>query len=374
MHTTPTDPSVPIELITSNEELILAVEQLKHCSQIAIDTEYDSFQRHYGFTLLLIQIWDGKKIYLIDPLRIKDLSPLWTIIGDQEICKVLYSGSEDIALLKQSGSEIKNIYDVQIAATLCNTAERNLGELMESETGIPLNKKQQTSDWSIRPLTDEQVEYAANDVLHLLTIKEKLNQLVDQRGLTDVLLEENAALEKITPREHVPRLKPIYYNTHTKSFCETFLALLEWRDRIARSMNLSPVRVVDTRHIEDALNNKTRFLSDREFAGFNPKIKNSPALQAEFIKILQQYDPTDPTRFPRERTMRNPSMSKMEKEEMMRTKYEPVQQELLNKYGERTTEYLLRGLKKVLVSENSEEQEIREYQRRLIDRMKSIQS
>jgi ribonuclease D len=100
-----------IELISTAAELQNTIEELKTCSEISIDTEYDSFQRQYGFKLLLIQIWNGKKIYLIDPIKVHDLTPLWRILEEESICKVLYAGSEDIALLKQSGCATKNIYD-----------------------------------------------------------------------------------------------------------------------------------------------------------------------------------------------------------------------------------------------------------------------
>jgi len=358
-----------IELITSSEQLINVVSELKLCLEISIDTEYDSFQRQYGFKLLLIQIWNGAKVYLIDPIKVRDLSSLWSIFEDKTICKVLYAGSEDIALLKQSGCETKNIYDVQIAATLSNTEARNLGDLMESETGIPVNKKQQTSDWSIRPLTSDQIKYAANDVIHLLTIKSRLDLQVQERGLVHALEEENNALELITQREHIPKIKPIFYHTHSKSFCDALLALLELRDRIAREMNLAPVRVVDTRYLEEALNKRDRFVGEKEFIGFNPRIRNSTAIQLQFLKIINEYDPTDITRYPRERSMRGPSISKSEKDEITRIQFEPVHQDLIEKYGERTAEYLLRGLKKIIVYENNDVREMRNYQREILAKM-----
>jgi ribonuclease D len=227
--------------IDSETALNTMVNQLQRCSNLTLDTEYDSFKRSYGFKALLIQVFDGKKVYIIDPLSDLDLRPLWNIIEDKNIRKILYSGSEDIALLKAMGCSIQNVFDVQVAATLCNHPARNLGGLIETETGKLLDKSQQQSDWSKRPLSDAQLSYAANDVIHLPQIADKLIREVASRGLLHVLQTENNALEHIEERSHVPKLKPYHFRLHSDAFCESLLQLLQWREGITSStMHTAP--------------------------------------------------------------------------------------------------------------------------------------
>lgn len=165
-------------IISNNHELDEMCRIISTREWLSIDTEYDSFQRQYGFKLLLLQVYDGETTYLVDPLSIRDTGKLWRVFEQENICKILYAASEDIALMKQWGCKIKNVFDVQIAATLCNHEARNLRDLIEQECAVVLDKKEQKSDWSIRPLTAEQIEYAINDVIHLPYLKNKLTDPV----------------------------------------------------------------------------------------------------------------------------------------------------------------------------------------------------
>ncbi|MFM7726043.1 MAG: hypothetical protein ACKO7B_05045, partial [Flavobacteriales bacterium] len=89
----------PVSWIDSMQALQDACSSWDEGTCLTIDTEYDSFKRSYGFKALLIQVFDGQHIYIIDPLSKIDLKPLWTVFENENIQKMLYSGSEDIALL-----------------------------------------------------------------------------------------------------------------------------------------------------------------------------------------------------------------------------------------------------------------------------------
>jgi ribonuclease D len=337
------------------------ISQLQSCGQITIDTEYDSFKRSYGFKALLIQIFDGAIVFIVDPLSGLDLSPLWNVFEDQDIQKVLYSGSEDIALLKAMGCNIQNIFDVQIAATLSNHPARNLGGLIEAETGSPLDKSQQQSDWSKRPLSEAQLSYAANDVIYLPEIANTLTAQVASKGLLHVLRAENDALEEISPRTHQPKLKPYHFRMHSDAFCVSLLDLLNWRDGVAREWNIPPVHVVDVPVLEQALLLRDRFLKQADFKGFNPKIKRNQELQEQVLSIVSNFDINNMERL-RERKPKRDFYTKEEVEQRTTTLCVPFKQIAVERYGEVTADFLLRGLKKLITTPDPDLSELKDYQ------------
>jgi ribonuclease D len=353
----------PIVFVDQDKDLEIAAHAMSSSELLSLDTEYDSFKRKYGFNLLLLQVFDQRNVYIIDPLKISNFKPLWNVFENEKIVKVLYSGSEDIALLKQHGCDIKNIFDVQIAATLCNHPARNLGDLLLAETGIDLDKSEQTSDWSERPLSDAQLNYAANDVVYLPHLCEKFSPIIESRDLSSVLEQENKALELISERTHIPKLKPSYYKDFSKSFCDALLAALQWRDEIGKDLNIPPNRVVDQKYLEDALLNHEDFISQNEFRSFHPKVRFNQTRKDRFIEILKGFDPTNEEMYPRLGTRKRTVYSKEERLQMVEDIYNPVKTDFLEKYGERTTEFLLRGMKRMLTSGVAEDDNLLQYRK-----------
>ena len=342
---------------------------LSDAPSLTIDTEYDSFKRSYGFKALLIQVFDGETVFIIDPLSGVDLKPLWNVFENENIQKMLYSGSEDIALLKAMGCSIRNVFDVQIAATLSNHPARNLGGLIEAETGEALDKSQQQSDWSKRPLTPAQLSYAANDVTFLSNIADRLVQQIAARRLLHVLEIENKALESIEERSHIPKLKPYHHRLHSDAFCHSLLELLHWRDRTAKDFDLPPVHIVDMEPLEKALQFQNDFLRSGEFVGFHYKVKKDADLRREVEAIVRAYDPTNLER-KRERRPRAVIYTKEEVDQIVQSKCVPFKEQAVERYGELTAEYLLRGLKKLVTTPEPDVSELKPYQVELYDCMR----
>ena len=358
-----------VQWIDNNRLLLEMCERWSDDTNLTIDTEYDSFKRSYGFKALLIQVFDGETVFIIDPLSGLDLKPLWNIFENENIQKMLYSGSEDIALLKAMGCSIRNVFDVQIAATLSNHPARNLGGLIEAETGEALDKSQQQSDWSKRPLTPAQLSYAANDVTFLSAIADRLVQQVAERRLLHVLEIENKALESIEERSHVPKLKPYHHRLHSDAFCHSLLELLHWRDRTAKDFDLPPVHIVDMEPLEKALQFQNDFLRSGEFAGFHYKVKKDADLRREVEAIVRAYDPTNLER-KRERRPRAAIYTKEEVDQIVQSKCVPFKEQAVERYGELTAEYLLRGLKKLVTTPEPDVSELKPYQVNLFESMR----
>ncbi|MFM7726093.1 MAG: hypothetical protein ACKO7B_05300, partial [Flavobacteriales bacterium] len=248
-------------------------------------------------------------------------------------------------------------------------AARNLGGLIETETGVALDKSQQQSDWSKRPLSDAQLSYAANDVIFLPRIADKLTLQVAERGLLAVLQVENNALESIEERSHVPKLKPYHFRLHSDAFCESLLQLLQWRDRAAKAFDLPPVHIVDLVPLENALQHKNDFLRTGEFHGFHYKVKKDVRLREEVEAIVEAYDPTNLER-KRERRPRPVSYTKEEVEQIVQSKCAPFKQLGVERYGELTAEYLLRGLKKLVTTPEPDLSDLKPYQLSLFECMR----
>jgi ribonuclease D len=177
-------------LISRQTELDSFVAQLKSATQngapLAFDTEFLSEKRYYA-RLCLLQVLapleDGVVEAAIDPFNL-DLAPLLELIADPKIIKIVHSGSIDLQILWQNaGIESKNVFDTQIAAAFLGFGHQiGYADLVRKITGVNLSKTMQYTDWSARPLSDEQIEYALADVRHLPPLLSYLQNELQKRG------------------------------------------------------------------------------------------------------------------------------------------------------------------------------------------------
>lgn len=177
--------------VDTPQALQQACDALSRQPVLAMDTEFVR-ERTYYPQLGLLQFFGGDKIYLVDPLAIEDLSPLAGILSDPNIVKVLHACGEDIEILEREfGAAPTPLMDSQIAATLLEIGNNpGYAKLVEAVLGIQVPKDVARSDWLQRPLADRQLEYAADDVLHLLEVYQELEQRLNQRQLTDICQQE----------------------------------------------------------------------------------------------------------------------------------------------------------------------------------------
>ena len=148
------------------------VASLRHATEYALDTEFHG-EKTYFPKLALVQIaWDGG-LALIDPLAIS-IEPLAEIL-DGPATMVVHAGDQDLAILgRATGSTPKNMFDTQIAAGFCGMGTPSLLHLAERLAEVEISKGDRLTDWTKRPLTENQRIYAAGDVLYLLHIANRL--------------------------------------------------------------------------------------------------------------------------------------------------------------------------------------------------------
>ena len=171
-----------VDTILKMEE---AKEDICNSSIICVDTEYDSF-RYFRELLCLIQIEADAKTYLFDPFNKLDISFLGEVFANPETLKVMHAGDNDIRILKRNyGFEFNNIFDTHRAALILGCHYLSLSSLICRYLGIDFEKKKsmQRSQWESRPLTQEQLKYAAEDTAYLKELYRRLDEEICEKGL-----------------------------------------------------------------------------------------------------------------------------------------------------------------------------------------------
>ncbi len=192
------------DLGTSRDVMELA-EHARASGRLGIDTEFMGEGR-YRTLLCLVQVavqepGGGVRIDVLDPLDdTLDPGPLADALGDPEVEIVMHAGRQDVALLRRTWStDVTNLFDTQLAAGFAGLRaqlgyEALLGELL----GVRLNKSASFTRWDARPLSEEQVEYARDDVRHLLQAAGALQERLDGRDRLGWAREECRALAQTT--------------------------------------------------------------------------------------------------------------------------------------------------------------------------------
>jgi len=187
------------EFVEKAADLRALCRHLEKEPVVAFDTEADSFY-HYFDKTCLIQVADRKNNWLIDPLALGDttaLAPLAPIFASPDIRKVFHAAEYDIYILKRDFSfEFSNLFDTMVSAQLLGYPSVGLQALAERHFDVKLPKDEQRSDWSLRPLTDEQLSYAAADVVYLCRLADKLEKELRRAKRLTWAQEEFAALTR----------------------------------------------------------------------------------------------------------------------------------------------------------------------------------
>src|SRR5574341_1562011 len=167
---------------------------------VALDTESNSFHV-YRERVCLLQVSTRDADYLVDPFAV-DVRPLGQALAGREV--VLHGADYDVRCLKREfGWSFPRLFDTMAAARRLGLHHLGLAALVESHCGVRLAKDHQRSDWGRRPLSDEQVRYAALDTHFLLGIHERLRRELEARGLADAARHEFDQIAAVEPRPKV---------------------------------------------------------------------------------------------------------------------------------------------------------------------------
>jgi len=164
-------------------------------ADVAVDTEF-VFERTYRPRLGIIQMAVAGEIALIDGVRLRDLSALGPLLADPGRRKLLHSGSGDIPILRRAcGATVRGLFDTQIAAAFAGLGPSlSYAALVKLLLGVELAKHETRTDWTRRPLSPDQLRYAAEDVEYMPALAAALEEQLRTLGRFEWVLEDSAAL------------------------------------------------------------------------------------------------------------------------------------------------------------------------------------
>ncbi len=213
----PSDMRLPVEvdfvLVTDDATLASWCKRWATCEALALDTEFMRVTTFYP-KVALIQIADGDNIVLIDPLTIQNWDPFRALMTDAAITKIFHSCSEDLLVfLSFLGILPSPVFDTQIATALLNQGVGlSYQNLVKLRFNVDLPKGETRSDWLQRPLSKEQLEYAALDVAYLFQTWQAQREQLQQSGRAQWLAEECARQQQQYASEFAGDFSGYYQN------------------------------------------------------------------------------------------------------------------------------------------------------------------
>ena len=229
--------------------------------EIALDTEGASFHRFVD-RIYLLQLSTRQHHAVIDPLPIGVPSGLGALLEDPTVEVVFHDADYDLRLLQQDyGWQVRTIFDTRIAAQLLGYTAFGLAALLERFFEVKLDKKHQRADWSMRPLTEGMLDYAAQDTRHLLQLRDQLAAELERTGRSAWAREEFALLEGIRWQDEAPGtsyLRVKGARDLTRRELAVLRELVPWRDAVAGSLDRATFRVLGNEQLLDIARTQPR--------------------------------------------------------------------------------------------------------------------
>jgi len=228
-------------MITTTKELTALCKRFEKHPFITVDTEFIREKTYYP-QVCLIQLASPDEAACVDPLSTTlDLTPLFKLFQNKKVIKVFHACRQDIEIFYYLSHEIPvPIFDTQVGAMVCGYGDNvSYQQLVNDFVGVSLDKTMRVTDWSKRPLSPEQIEYALHDVIELKTVYTKMMEKICAQNRLDWLSEEMADLINPASYEYdvnslwkkvkVPFKKPLP--------AHVFARLYAWREQVAQKIN-----------------------------------------------------------------------------------------------------------------------------------------
>lgn len=298
--------STPYTLVTEYAQFLDLCRTLERSERIAVDTEADSMH-HYPERVCLVQVATPDATYLLDPLALRDLTPLGVVLAKPGVLKLLHGADYDIRGLNRDwGLTVANLFDTHVAARILGRERVGLAALLQEllDIEIPKDRRIQRADWSKRPLDDHALQYAAADVCHLFALHDVLVENLRELGRLAWVQEE---CERLVEVRHAPQdLRSAVLALPESRKMDSrqravLLALYTYREEQARRLDRPPSHVLPPAALAQvAADPKARLESH---AALNPKLASRfgrgirEAVQAGLSgPPLERPAPTSPVR------------------------------------------------------------------------------
>jgi ribonuclease D len=238
----------PPVLISTTDDLAALCDRLRRESFVTVDTEFMR-ERTYWPELCIVQLAGTDEVAIVDAEAPDiDLAPLGALFADTAVTKVFHAARQDIEIfVLRFGVVPVPLFDTQIAAMVAGFGDQvGYDSLVSALTGAHIDKAHRFSDWSARPLSDAQVNYAAADVTHLRGVYQKLRERLDKDGRLAWVAEEMDALAdpatyRADPEAMWERLRP---RTGNRRLLGVLRAVAAWREREAQKSNIPRQRML----------------------------------------------------------------------------------------------------------------------------------
>lgn len=334
-----------IPYIQTEDELQSALRALSKTSELAVDLEFDRNYHRYGFNLCLIQIFDGNDCYLFDPLsRSLDIRQIFPVLENPQIRKVVFAFGEDLRLLHSIGCFPKNIFDLDIATSLLNYPPSSLNNLLEDVLEIDTGKSSQRSNWFRRPLSDQQIRYASQDVLHLFELQDVLMKQALKKNITQWIEEENRQWDHhdYSETEAHSYLKEKDKKQFSEQEWHIFTRLMAYREKLSQKVNRPGFQVIPKPKVRTIVKEPAHLDGWTRMKGIHRKLKT-----AEVRDTLKQIykrartearkrglSETDPAKKPPSPSEMNRIRERKNKIRTYRSRlFDPVKQKIEEDYG-----------------------------------------
>jgi ribonuclease D len=244
-------PTFPYTYVTTPEEMTRAVAALAGARIIGVDTEGASLHR-YRDRVCLIQISSEAENYIFDPLSFDSMQALGPLFENRSLLKIFHGADYDLLSLKRDFQfKIGPIFDTALAARAVGIPSFSLQSLVERFFQVAFPKTHQKSDWSHRPISQSQMDYAAGDTVYLIRLHEILSGQVREKGRLDQIEEECRLLEEIEGRQPLPdgndsilRVKGV--RTLPPETQRIFRALVQQRGRLAEARDVPAFKIISS--------------------------------------------------------------------------------------------------------------------------------
>jgi len=236
------------QFINTPSQLENACREISQCKVLCVDTEFHRESTYYP-EFALLQIYGNSQCWIIDPIELKDLTPIWEIMANPDILKVFHAGRQDVEIVvKESGAMPLPLFDSQVAAALLGYGQQvGFGNLVQRITKQELAKGESFSDWKARPLREKQLEYAADDVIWLMPIYQHLKERLEALGRLSWLDEEQATL--CDPATYDMDEDNVFWRVKGSNRLKgrqlaTLRSLAAWREQQAQRNNIPRRRMI----------------------------------------------------------------------------------------------------------------------------------
>jgi ribonuclease D len=283
-------------LITRTADLAELCERLAQGEFVCVDTEFMRENTYYPL-LCLIQIGNGEEAAAIDPLADGlDLAPLLELMcNNEDVLKIFHAGGQDVEIIYNlTGRTPHPIFDTQIAMMAVSQSEQiGYANLVESWLGKTIDKGARFTDWSRRPLTDRQIEYAIGDVTYLATIFPRLLTKLIKTGRGSWL---NAEMEKLAdPANYANDLETAWHRIRAPSRNPAVLgrlkALAAWRESEAQAKDIPRGRIMRDETLADVASHPPKAQADlAKVRGLSQAWRDND-IGKRLMKVLAKAEP-----------------------------------------------------------------------------------